>query len=532
VTFLSLLAGRTGVARAVYNELGYGEPYELAGKRIVFTTWYWVRPGEYNWVNDQGESVMASKKVMAEPNDPHTHWKELDFPRGIRLIAEPAQKGEFPIKPEFPWEAEGIQITSLLQLPDKILAWGECKPGGPCYFESTDGVTWNRPKLGLVNFKGSKENNLGGNGRFPGFYDPIAPAAERFKFIQNDEWTVGEFEKRYKPRRPYQHMAIEISPGKVQAVWGYTSADGLNFKRLPDPLVVQSADGGQYGYYDHRLKKYVMYLRTAMIGPRSDRFPAQPDDENERFHKFAIRTSVGRSESADFREFPVSETIIETSNDMPPSDKFQNNCYTTIPKAPDHHLLFPTRWITSEDSSAVDLYTSHDGKTWNRAGTSLLATSNYGQPDGGSVWIQNPGLTELGNGDWVIPYLGTLLPMKYARGRQALRWGLAIWPRGRLMALEAVEEGHFTTMAFLTPSNKLLINALTPRSGYVRVEAADLHGKPIPGHTFADSIPIIGDQYRTMVRWQGAEDLGVKAGEPVVLRFRMDRAKIYGLEFE
>ena len=28
-----------GVARAQYHDLGYGEPYELAGKRMVFTTW-------------------------------------------------------------------------------------------------------------------------------------------------------------------------------------------------------------------------------------------------------------------------------------------------------------------------------------------------------------------------------------------------------------------------------------------------------------------------------------------------------------
>ena len=50
-----------GVVRAHYHELGYGEPYELTGKRIVFTTWYWVRPGEYDWVDDQGKTVLAKK---------------------------------------------------------------------------------------------------------------------------------------------------------------------------------------------------------------------------------------------------------------------------------------------------------------------------------------------------------------------------------------------------------------------------------------------------------------------------------------
>ena len=29
-----------------------------------------------------------------------------------------------------------------------------------CYAESKDAITWTRPKLGLVDFKGSKENNI------------------------------------------------------------------------------------------------------------------------------------------------------------------------------------------------------------------------------------------------------------------------------------------------------------------------------------------------------------------------------------
>jgi hypothetical protein len=114
----------------------------------------------------------------------------------------------------------------------------------------------------------------------------------------------------------------------------------------------------------------------------------------------------------------------------------------------------------------------------------------------------------------------------------SVRWGAAIWPKGRLMALESPGDGHFTTMAFCAPGTTLRINALTKRSGYVRVEAADLHGKPLPGRTFEDSIPIIGDQPAAVVRWKDVSDVGVKPGEPLVLRFRMDRARIYCLDFE
>lgn len=34
-----------------------GEPYELAGNRIVFTNWFYVRPGGFGWFNARGENV-------------------------------------------------------------------------------------------------------------------------------------------------------------------------------------------------------------------------------------------------------------------------------------------------------------------------------------------------------------------------------------------------------------------------------------------------------------------------------------------
>ena len=531
-----------GTAGAQYHELGYGEPYQLAGKRMVFTTWYWVRPGQFDYVDDEGKSVLAKRAVKSLPGDPHVHWKEIDFPHGIRLVSETAQRGQIQIKAEKPWEADGIEITSLYQLnadagpaAGKILAWGHCKPGGNCYFESTDGgVTWLRPNLGLVDFQGSKANNLGGDGMFRGFYDAAAPPEERFKQAYNAEWSLEEFEKSgYKNRRPYSRMALEIAPGRVQAVWGFTSPDGLQWTRTKEQLMVECNDGGQYVYFDPKLKKYCMIMRSHMIGPRADGFlPVPKKDPNEMWHKAAIRFGIGRSESDNFREFPLSESILETSNDMSPSDSIQFCMYTTIPGAPDHHLLFPSRWIRAEDSVVIDFYTSYDGRLWTKMGAPVLSTTNWGEPEGGAVWATNPGLVEFANGDWAIPYSGYLLPAKYPRGDMAQRWGIAVWPKGRLIALEAPEEGQFTTMAFVAPGNTLRINAVTRSSGEIRVEAADLHGKTIPGRSFDDAIPIVGDQHRTIVQWKGGDDIGVKPGAPLTLRFRMQRAKIYCLDFD
>src|SRR3989304_4635202 len=44
-----------------------GEPYELAGKRLAFTSWYYVRQGRFNWVNDQGQGVAARPQAKIGP---------------------------------------------------------------------------------------------------------------------------------------------------------------------------------------------------------------------------------------------------------------------------------------------------------------------------------------------------------------------------------------------------------------------------------------------------------------------------------
>ncbi|MCL4195722.1 MAG: hypothetical protein KJZ87_28560, partial [Thermoguttaceae bacterium] len=38
-----------------------GEPYELAGERLVFTSWYYVRPGGYAWLDAQNRGVTAAR---------------------------------------------------------------------------------------------------------------------------------------------------------------------------------------------------------------------------------------------------------------------------------------------------------------------------------------------------------------------------------------------------------------------------------------------------------------------------------------
>lgn len=64
------------------------------------------------------------------------------------------------------------------------------------------------------------------------------------------------------------------------------------------------------------------------------------------------------------------------------------------------------------------------------------------------------------------------------------------------------------------------------------VEITDGGRKAVPGRSFEDCRPIIGDQYKTLVTWKSGEDIGVPEGSPICLRFKLDQAKIFFLDFE
>jgi len=249
-------------------------------------------------------------------------------------------------------------------------------------------------------------------------------------------------------------------------------------------------------------------------------------------YRWAVgRRSIGRSETSDYREFPIHETILTPGPDLLPSDTLYTNGKTTMPGAPDHHLLFPTIWHTANDSTSVALATSHDGKLWHFVpGSPVFATAPFGAFDGGCIFA-HPNLLELPDGRFVLPYTGYNVPHKYPRKLWKYAPGYAVWPKGRLVALEAPERGEFATVGILPPGRTLRINAVTMRGGSILVEVAALNGKPLPGRSFSEARRITGDHHWTAVTWNGQTDLGYVDGAGVILRFRMDQAQLFGLEF-
>ena len=141
------------------------------------------------------------------------------------------------------------------------------------------------------------------------------------------------------------------------------------------------------------------------------------------------------------------------------------------------------------------------------------------------------GLTALPGERLGAPFLGFSIPHKYPRVIPIGEIALAMWPKGRLAALEAPEEGELALCPLQVGGTRMRLNVQTQRAGHVLVEAADEKGKALSGRSFADADPVIGDFLSKEVTWRGDAAIGAPAGSVVVLRFRMRAAKIFGLEF-
>ena len=104
--------------------------------------------------------------------------------KNVQLLVHSPVREEISVTCDAPWEGNGCGYYTVLhdkqeskyrmyyhawQIPTGI------EPGGPLtigYFESNDGIKWDRPNLGLCELNGSKDNNImldkmGDGGRCP-----------------------------------------------------------------------------------------------------------------------------------------------------------------------------------------------------------------------------------------------------------------------------------------------------------------------------------------------------------------------------
>jgi hypothetical protein len=540
----------------------YGEPVQLKGRCLYFTSWKYVRPGSFAWrvqVNANASESERQAGAWLKGDGPRPAlFETVDMPRGIRLVTQPAEK--VPLKPG--------QLAAQVLDEGKYKTWYVVDPcpdpepfsskdkilpghnGHVAYAESADGLVWVKPKLGLFQYAGNRDNNLVWRGDLSGstrgfhggsvFVDPTSKE-ERYKMlylglITDQEWEA--FERKYPGEADPMARRPDVGGYRcVFAVFGAVSPDGLHWKPLPEPLMIQHADTLNTCYYDLDRKLYIAYVRTWQVDERMA--DDQPPDSTSWIS--VGRRSIGRAISRDFRHFSPPEIAVSTGADLPPSHVWYTNGKTTLPGAPDNHVMFPWLWEVDSDGGSVWLWSSPDGWHWSRVpGGPVVAAGAPGEPDGGYLTCTG-NLLEYPGEKWGIGYSGNPIPHKYPGRDIAQRKGLfpglpgvsglALWPKGRLVALQCDEEGEFATPAVAPPTDRLRLNAVVRPTGYVRVAVRRFGaGGEVPGRAFEDTDRMVGDGLALPVTWRGQESLRCE-GRPVVLRFRLKQAKLFGVEF-
>ena len=161
-----LWAASLSVVHAADAPRFYGEPVKLRGQHIYFTSWKYVRQGSFAWRLEPSAGD-AGAWLKGDGGRP-ARFETSDMPRGIRLVAQSAEKRPLPegqlaaqVFDEGKYKAwyvmDPCQEPEAFSTKDKILPGHN---GHVAYAESTDGVHWERPTLGLIEYAGNRNNNL------------------------------------------------------------------------------------------------------------------------------------------------------------------------------------------------------------------------------------------------------------------------------------------------------------------------------------------------------------------------------------
>lgn len=508
--------------------------------------------------------IGSSKQLLVD----HKFFESVE---GIELTVNPPRPtGEKVIVIDAPWE-QGMRLGSYGTVVDeggKVRLWynvhaGVPPPGqnppfmGMAYAESTDGVRFTKPKVGLVEWNGSKENNL----VIP--HDPTLLAVGGGSIWRDDNPACPP-ERRYK-----SWCKIYPKPGSgirgPHRIW--YSADGLKWYLDERPMTgLRAADTQPSWFWDPRVGRYVGYSREwvrekAGFGARmasynesddlirwdSMTMALEPDERDFAAQPPLLinpaRMEVRGEDILPRREARQAGATIGTDQVMTPTAPLDFYGPGVFPYEGVYVALIPVfyHWRgtgvhTAPSTSDVQLAVSRDGRHFTRPGkrVSFLRTGMAGAFD--SKWIY-PVLRPVVRGDemWIYSF-GTNHDHSSrvdpeAQAEEAAITRAVMRVDGFVSADASYEGGWFLTPPLRFAGSRLELNIDTGAGGWARVELLDGNGKPIPGFTIAEADELNINSVRAVASWEGRADVSALAGKPVRLRVKMRSAKLYSFRF-
>ena len=443
-----------------------------------------------------------------------------------RFVHQPHKHAENPVfAAEKPWEGQRFLYCDLVKDRDGgYRLWYSIYPqlnrSGLCYAVSQDGIHFERPELGLVDFDGSTANNL------LAIPDGFA-----------HDMTVMEDEHEKDPARRYK-MAYYYAGG-VGMAW---SADGLTWTaHHPNPVIAPSGDASQCLFWDERYGLYIMYLRpNGRHKRRTWRNQGVPYDASV----FPTRR-MGRAESIDAASWTHIEEILTPDQRDGAGTEFYYMPVLRYQGAYIGFLNIYHEFTGDEQPLAGTNYTidaqlafSRDGRQWTRVCDRQVFLGGDARAwDEKRAYIDH---VEVEDDCIRVYYRGSNIPhvsidkfMGTEHNGQTLRGDALGIAELRLDGFVSIETGDRPGSLTTRPlrfagGNALRINA-DADEGEVRVEARTLYGAATDGFALDDCEPLQQDSTAHQVRWNGGRTLA-ELEQPVRLHFSLRRSRLYSFQ--
>lgn len=428
------------------------------------------------------------------------------------------------LRREFPWEGTFVfGYMTVIKDGNRYRMYYRTSPGRAeadgtanemtCCAESSDGVHWTKPMLGIYEVLGTKKNNV--------VLAKTPPCTHNFApFLDARPGVVPE--QRYK-------ALGGVTPHGLTA---FVSADGLRWKKLQEKPVIESKtkgcafDSQNVGFWSESEKRYICYFRPVT---------------------FAART-ISRTTSEDFIHWSAPVAMRYGDGGTQPPEQLYTNQTQPYFRAPHIYISTPARfmegrrvltdaqvkeqgigessaWLKDDCSDAV-LMSTRGGDHYDRTFMEAWITPGIDLRN----WVSRSnypacGIVPTGPAEMSV-YVGRHNAQKSAH---VLRYTLRT--DGFVSVRAGYQGGEMLTRPFMFAGKVLEINYATSAAGSVRVEIQDATGKPVPGFALVDCPEIIGDQIARKVAWKQGSDLSKLAGQPIRLRFVMQETDLYAMCF-
>ena len=454
----------------------------------------------------------------------------VEAKEGFVTTMNPAARNNTPaLAPEKPWESHGCSNPTVILDEGVYKMWysanGEDGTPRDCYATSTDGIHWERPNLGLIEYQGSRENNIISLDLNHGsiFKDPSDEPERRYKCILG----AGKYDyvSVYGGGARFRYDENPPETWHYGSVGGLYSPDGIHWTPCEKLIMPWYTDTRNVAFWDDRIQKYVAYVRWNEY--------LRVEDGAQR-GSFDYR-AIARSESTDFENFPEPEKIIEPDFDDPEdADMWGGGLYDTAavkyPLADDAYFIFTAAYYHTTDALDIQLATSRDGIHFIRWREPFVRLGPAGAFDSMMLYM---GVGVLPIGDELrLYYTGYDQPHDKVTGeeyRPAI--GSALLRLDGFVSQDAGGQGGWlTTLPFTFEGNHLEVNIDGSARGWLKVEILDEGMQPLKGFTEAEADRLGGSSTTQIVTWDGKRDLSALKGQTVRLRFVGQSVKLYAFQ--